>query len=89
MGFYETYMEIIKVHRSEELFISGGEPLLDDHIGDFFFLAQAAEVVQKIHIFTSYQFSLRSMAEILTIPMPDSVILNHIPIYFEPERWHN
>ena len=85
LDFYATYLEVIDAHRPKELFISGGEPLLDPQIGHF--LTQAATLVETIHLFTSYQFSRRAMGEIMKIPMPDCITLNHTPIYFEPVRW--
>jgi len=85
LDFYDTYLRVIDAHRPKELFISGGEPLLDPQIGRF--LTRAAELVDTIHLFTSYQFSRTAMSGIIKIPMPDCVILNHTPIYFEPDRW--
>ena len=84
--FHQTYLEIIERFQPEELFISGGEPLLHKDIGAF--LTQAAKFTQRIHLFTSYQFSRRVMDAVTEIQFPESVILNHTPIYFEPDRWH-
>lgn len=85
--FHEAYLDIIERYGPEELFVSGGEPLLYDGIEDW--LARAAtSVAGTIHVFTSYQFSRAVMARVAAMRLPDSVVLNHTPIYFEPERWH-
>lgn len=82
---HEAYLEIIKAYPPKELFVSGGEPFLDPGISDFLFAA--AEYTKTIHVFTSYQFSRKVMDRVVAMQLPQAVVLNHTPIYFEPKRW--
>lgn len=84
--YHETYAEVIERYKPEEVFVSGGEPLLYPQIGEF--LKRISEHTNVIHVFTSYQFSRQVMDRIAQMELPDKVILNHTPIYFEPDRWH-
>ncbi len=85
-GFHDAYLQIIERYKPQEVFVSGGEPLLYPRIGEF--LEEVAQHTEKIHVFTSYQYSRRVMERLSEIEMPaDKVILNHTPIYFDPERW--
>ena len=85
-SFHQTYLEIIEKYQPKEVFISGGEPLLSPDIEPL--LSEIAKHTQTIHVFTSYQFSRRVMDKIARFKFPEQVVLNHTPIYFEPERWH-
>jgi len=85
--FHEAYLDIIEHYRPGELFVSGGEPLLYEGIEDWLARA-AASVAGTIHVFTSYQFSRAEMERVAQLSFPEAVVLNHTPIYFEPERWH-
>ena len=63
-----------------------GEPLLYPKIENF--LREIAPSTEVIHIFTSYQFNRRVMERFSNMDLPEEkIILNHTPIYFEPERW--
>jgi len=84
-NFHDAYLEIIERYKPEEVFVSGGEPLLYPRIGEF--LREVDKHTNAIHVFTSYQFSRAVMLKIAQTELPDSVILNHTPIYFEEERW--
>ena len=84
--FHNAYIDIIAKYRPKEVFISGGEPLLYPKIESF--LKTIAQHTEVIHIFTSYQFNRRVMDRFSKMSLPvDKIILNHTPIYFEPERW--
>ena len=84
--FHDTYLRVIERYKPEEVFVSGGEPLLYPNVGEF--LSEIGKHTNKIHVFTSYQFANKVMDKILEIDLPhDKIILNHTPIYFEPERW--
>lgn len=85
--FHDTYLQIIEHYRPQEVFVSGGEPLLYPQIGPWLQRAAAA-TAGDVHVFTSYQFSRTVMQRIAQTELPDQVIFNHTPIYFEPERWH-
>ena len=84
--FHAFYLEVLERFRPKELFVSGGEPLLYPKIESW--LQQAASLVGRVHVFTSYQFSRKTMQQIATMRFPANVTLNHTPIYFEPSRWH-
>lgn len=84
--FHEMYLETIDRYRPKEVFISGGEPLLYSNIESF--LATIAPKVERIHLFSSYQFATKTISRIETMALPDNLVINHTPIYFEPERWH-
>ena len=84
--FHETYVDVIRHFRPKEVFISGGEPLLEPGIGPL--LNRIAKYTETIHVFTSYQFSRKVMDAVIELGFPPGVILNHTPIYFEPQRWH-
>jgi len=85
--FHETYAEVIERFRPEEVFVSGGEPLLYPGF-EAWTRRIASATASSIHVFTSYQFSRTVMDRVAEMDLPDTVILNHTPIYFEPERWH-
>ena len=85
--FHQTYLDVLERFKPEEVFISGGEPLLEPTIETF--LHDVARHTSRIHVFTSYQFSAAVMAKIAKMTLPDIVTLNHTPIYFEPDRWHH
>ena len=84
-AFHALYEEVIERHQPEELFISGGEPLLSDDLLPL--LERVAHIPKNIHIFTSYQFGRRVMERIAQQRYPANVVFNHTTIYFEPERW--
>lgn len=85
-NFHSVYAKVIERFKPKEVFVSGGEPLLYPRIGEF--LQEIAQHTERIHIFTSYQFSRKVMERFSTLDLPaDKIVLNHTPIYFEPERW--
>lgn len=85
--FHDTYADVVEHFGPKEVFVSGGEPLLYPGIEGW--LARiAAATRDTVHVFTSYQFSRAVMDKICAMELPEKVILNHTPIYFEPERWH-
>ena len=85
--FHTLYKDLIKAIQPEELFISGGEPLLYKDIQAF--LNEVSPYVSRIHLFTSYQFTKRVIDSLSSMNLPSQkLVLNHTPIYFEPHRWH-
>jgi hypothetical protein len=85
--FHEFYREVAAEYKPEEIFVSGGEPLLFPGIGKF--LRDLSEHTKRIHVFTSFQFNRAVMDRFAQEDLPgDMIVLNHTPIYFEPERWH-
>ena len=84
--FHQFYRQVAREHQPEEIFVSGGEPLLYPGIGEF--LRDLSQHTKRIHVFTSYQFNAAVMERFAEADIPtDQVVLNHTPIYFEPERW--
>jgi len=83
--FHALYAEVIERHQPEELFISGGEPLLSADLLPL--LEKVAHIPKTIHIFTSYQFARPVMERIAQRIYPENVVFNHTTIYFEPDRW--
>lgn len=84
---HEEYIRLIKHFKPKEVFISGGEPLLDPEIASF--LDSIKDSTQQINVFTSYQYSKGVRARVPFDEMPlDKICLHHTPIYFEPDRWH-
>ena len=85
--FHHFYREVAKQYQPKEVFVSGGEPLLYPGIGSF--LRDLAANTSRIHVFTSYQFNQRTIERFAAMEIPhNKVVLNHTPIYFEPENWH-
>jgi organic radical activating enzyme len=84
--FHDLYADIIEHFKPEELFVSGGEPLLYPGI-EAWLQRVAAATERRIHIFTSYQFSRAVTEKIAQMEFSEKVVLNHTPIYFEPDRW--
>ncbi len=85
--YHDLYREVAAKYKPEEIFVSGGEPLLYPGIDQF--LRDLAEHTEKIHIFTSYQFNEKTMERFAAMDLPrEKIVLNHTPIYFEPENWH-
>ncbi len=85
--FHDFYRQVAARYTPEEIFVSGGEPLLYPEIDSF--LRDLAEHTSKIHVFTSYQFNRRTMENFSSMDIPwEKVVLNHTPIYFEPDNWH-
>lgn len=84
--YHQTYLEVAERYKPKEVFVSGGEPFLYPDIGEF--LHKMAEHTETIHVFTSYQFANKVMDKIAEYDLPNKVVLNHTPIYFEPERWY-
>ena len=85
--FHDFYREVAEEIQPEEIFVSGGEPLLYPEIGPF--LRDLSQHARLIHVFTSYQFNPAVIDRFAEAGVPSKqVILNHTPIYFEPDRWH-
>jgi organic radical activating enzyme len=83
---HRFYIETIRKFQPEEVFISGGEPLVYPEIASF--LNAIKDSTQRINIFTSYQFSRKECMRIPFVEMPlEKVTLNHTTVYFEPENW--
>ncbi len=83
---HDFYVEAVRRLQPEEVFISGGEPLLSPTIADF--LNAIAPQVKLIHLFTSYQWSAGDLKRMPLDEMPlDKIVFNHTPIYFEPQEW--
>jgi organic radical activating enzyme len=81
------YSQIIKQLKPEQVFVSGGEPLLYPEIAQF--LNEIRDSTEQINLFTSYQFSkrLRSRIDFRDMPL-DKIVLCHTTIAFEPNTWH-
>jgi len=83
---HDFYIETIRRLKPEEVFISGGEPMLSPDIADF--LNAIAPHVKLINLFTSYQWSAGDRKRMPLDRMPlDKIVFNHTPIYFEPDEW--
>ena len=62
------------------------EPKLHDDIGRL--LRAFAAERRTVHVFTSYQFAAGVIERFGELELPtDRIVLNHTPIYFEPDRW--
>lgn len=84
---HHFYVQAIRRLRPQQVFISGGEPLLYPGIADFLNAIQTN--TEEINLFTSFQFSAKLRENIPFQEMPlRKIVLCHTPIYFEPERWH-
>ncbi|MBW2732666.1 MAG: radical SAM protein [Deltaproteobacteria bacterium] len=83
---HDFYVEAIRYFRPREVFISGGEPLLHPRFGAL--LTAIKDHTERIHIFTSYQWSVEEREAMPLAQMPLSkIVFNHTPIYFDPTRW--
>jgi organic radical activating enzyme len=84
---HQFYVDIIRHLQPDEVFISGGEPLLYPEIA--WFLNAIKDSTQRIQVFTSYQYSETARYNIPFGQMPlDKVTLNHTLLYFDPQPWH-
>jgi organic radical activating enzyme len=84
---HDFYVQVIRRFRPQEVFISGGEPLLYPKIADFLNDIQVA--TEQINLFTSYQFSEKLCQRIPFGQMPqDKILLCHTTISFAPQEWH-
>ena len=83
---HDFYIKVIGRIQPEEVFISGGEPLLYQRIAHF--LNAIQDYTQQINLFTSYQFSksLRQRIPFSQMPM-EKIVLCHTTIAFEPRQW--
>jgi hypothetical protein len=83
---HRFYIQVIQDLRPEQVFVSGGEPLLYPHIGEF--LDAIADATQQINLFTSYQYSQEACDRIPFGRMPlEKIVLTHTCIRFLPDRW--
>lgn len=86
-AIHAFYVDVIRRFSPEQVFISGGEPLLHPDIAAI--LNAIADSTQQINLFTSYQWSAGERKRMQLDRMPlDKIVFCHTPIYFEPERWH-
>ncbi len=84
---HQFYIQVIRHFRPQQVFISGGEPLLYPEIARF--LNDIKDNVVQINLFTSYQFSETARERIPFQAMPlDQILFCHTPIFFERHRWH-
>jgi organic radical activating enzyme len=84
---HDFYVEQINRFRPQQVFISGGEPLLYPEIADF--LNDIQDATGQINLFTSYQFSRRERQRISFDDMPwKKILLCHTSISFIPQDWH-
>lgn len=83
--FHAFYREAIELHQPEEVFVSGGEPLLSEDLPEL--LESIAVGPKRVHVFCSFQFSRKTMDTVAQLSLPDNVVINHTSIYFEPRRW--
>jgi organic radical activating enzyme len=85
---HHFYRDAVAHFKPTELFVSGGEPLLLPGIGQL--LADMAPHVERIHLFTSYQFNERLRERLDLDGMPwDKVVLTHTILYFHAEGWEH
>ncbi len=83
---HRFYADAVRHFRPKVVVLSGGEPLLYPALSAF--LKQIAPFVERIDIFTSYQFNPADLERLHPDMLPlDKIVLCHTPIYFEPERW--
>jgi hypothetical protein len=83
---HRFYVDAIRRLRPREVFVSGGEPLLCPDLP--WFLNAIQDSTERIHLFTSYQFSQRARGRVPFSEMPlAKITLNHTLIYFEPAHW--
>ena len=80
------YVETIKRLQPEEVFLSGGEPMLSPDIAEL--LTEIAPHVKLINLFTSYQWAAGERKKMPFDRMPlDKIVFNHTPIYFKEGTW--
>ncbi len=83
---HRFYIETIKRLNPEEVFLSGGEPMLSPDIAEL--LSEIAPHVKLINLFTSYQWAVSERKKMPFDQLPlDKIVFNHTPIYFEPGNW--
>ena len=83
---HQFYQEVAAALKPREIFLSGGEPLLHPRIAPL--LQELATHTERIHLFTSYQWSAHDLRAMPLAQLPlDKIVFNHTPIYFEPQRW--
>jgi hypothetical protein len=84
---HRFYIEVIRDLRPEQVFVSGGEPLLYPGIAAF--LNAIAHATEQINLFTSYQYGPKACDQIPFERMPlEKTVLTHTSIGFAPDRWH-
>jgi organic radical activating enzyme len=84
---HQFYVQVIRRLRPQQVFISGGEPLLYPEIANF--LNAIQDATKQINLFTSYQFSEKLRRRIPFSQMPlDKIALCHTAISFAPRQWH-
>jgi hypothetical protein len=83
---HRFYVQAIRDLRPEQVFVSGGEPLLYPGIAAF--LHAIADVTEQINLFTSYQYGVEVHERIPFERMPlDKIVLTHTTVHFAPDRW--
>lgn len=83
---HDFYADVVSHFKPKELYVSGGEPLLLPGIGKL--ISRMAVNVERIHLFTSYQFTAPSARKLDLEGMPwDKVVLTHTVLYFRKEPW--
>jgi organic radical activating enzyme len=84
---HDFYVQTIRRFRPQQVFISGGEPLLYPEIARF--LNDIKDATKQINLFTSYQFSekLRQRMSFAQMPL-DKMLICHTTISFSPQEWH-
>ncbi len=84
----EFYLEVLDRYRPNVLSISGGEAILYPGIVDF--LEQAQRYVERLELFTSYQYPEWVLKKIDLSPIdPERLVLTHSTIHFLPDSWHD
>lgn len=84
---HQFYLDALDYFRPEEVFLSGGEPLLLPGIE--ILLQKMSEKVKRINLFTSYQWSAGDLDRMKFDQMPLSkIVFTHTPIFFEKEKWN-
>ncbi|MFH2008934.1 MAG: radical SAM protein [bacterium] len=85
---HRFYRDVVAHFKPQELFVSGGEPILLPGIGRL--MADMAPHVSRIHFFTSYQYGAKRRQRLDLEGMPwDKVVLTHTILYFHAQQWEH
>lgn len=84
--FHRFYAEAVRRLRPEQVFVSGGEPLLHPGLGVWVHAVEP--YTAQVNLFTSFQYRLDEQlrAALARLP-PDRVVLCHTVSSFERSRW--
>jgi len=82
----DFYLKVIRDEKPRFLMLSGGEPILYPKITGF--LEEAAKHVDRIYLYTSFQYAQSSLDHLDTSRLPaEKLVFTHSVFDFLPEKW--